>query len=111
VTIEISVGDVSIGIDRAIPCALILNELVSNSFKYAFGEKGGKNLAVEFKKKDTGEYLLAVSDDGPGLPAGLDFTEPETLGLQLVSALARQLMGSVSLEGSRGTRVVVVFPE
>ncbi len=111
VNIEVSVGEVSIGIDKAVPCALILNELVSNSFKYAFGEKGGKNLSVEFRKKDDGGYLLAVSDDGPGLPAGINFNDPETLGLQLVSALARQLQGSASLDSSNGVRVVVVFPE
>jgi len=106
----IHVEDVALGADEAIPCGLILNELVSNSLKHAFpGERKGA-LRVELAKLDAAMVALTVSDDGVGLPAGFGFEHAETLGLQLVKTLTEQLGGTVEVRCEAGTEFRVRFP-
>lgn len=99
-------------IETAIPCGLILNELISNCFKYAFpGERSG-TVTVRFdaaEKKDGIEYLLGVSDDGIGLPEGMTEKKEETLGMQLIEMLSGQINGSLSINGKKGTDISVRF--
>ena len=95
-------------LDQAIPCGLIVNELVSNSLKYAFtGRKKGVIL-VSFKKEN-GEFKLRLADDGVGLPKHLDIKETETLGLQLVNTLADQLDARISIDNEAGTDYLITF--
>jgi len=105
----VNIDDGFVGIDTAIPCGLIINELVSNSLKYAFPE--GKQGSIEISMHRTEDNLvnLTVSDDGIGLPKDLDFRNTETLGLQLVATLAEQLEGSIQLEREHGTRFTITF--
>jgi PAS domain S-box-containing protein len=104
------VENVSLDIDLAIPCGLIVNELVSNSLKYAFGNGREGEIRVALAR-DGGKYVLTVSDNGPGLPPGVDFRDTPSLGLQLVNMLVSQLEGTIELDCSQGTRFKITFAE
>lgn len=109
-TVAVHAEGVFLDIERAIPCALIVNELVSNSFKHAF--PGGRSGKVQVDAEWLGPSLLqlAVSDTGVGFPAALDFKHTRTLGMQLVCSLTTQLRGTVSLTREHGTRFEIQFP-
>jgi two-component sensor histidine kinase len=100
---RINIADILFDIDTVIPCGLIINELVSNSLKYAFPENQKGEIRVELVQTSQGECCILVSDDGVGLPEDLDFHDTKSLGLQLVCMLIEQLEGSVELDRSCGT--------
>ena len=108
--IDVDVEDVSLDIDTAIPCGLIINELISNCLKYAFpgGETGEIRVSLH---RSGGLYRLIVSDNGVGLPPGLDFRDTASLGLQLVITLAGQLNGTIERPEGKGTTFVITFSE
>lgn len=106
---EVSVEEVSLDINTAIPCGLIINELVSNALKHAFRDGRPGTIRIEVQPMDADRFLLAVSDDGQGFPAELDPRASSTLGLQLVETLVRQLDGTMELERSVGTRFSIVL--
>ncbi len=112
IALKIESGDISIGIDTAIPCGLIVNELVSNALKYAFpeGKKGEVNIAL---RKSSGDALeLIVSDNGAGIPEGVDFRNTGSLGLRLVVTLAEnQLQGKIKYNRAKGTEFKIRFKE
>jgi two-component sensor histidine kinase/PAS domain-containing protein len=110
VRIIVEVEDVSLDIDLAIPCGLIVNELVSNSLKYAFRDGRSGEVRIGLVREDR-KYTLTVSDDGPGLPPGVDFRDTPSLGLQLVNMLVGQLEGNIEMDCSRGTRFKITFSE
>jgi two-component sensor histidine kinase len=86
-----------------------VNELVSNSIKYAFpGEMAGK-IVVSCQKTYEDHYLLTVEDDGLGMPAEFDLAKSSSLGLKLVTSLARQIDGNVGISSSKGTQFVINF--
>jgi PAS domain S-box-containing protein len=103
ITLTIETCEVALEIDEAIPCGLIVNELVSNSLKYAFPEDCQGDLVVRLYIVDDGRITLTVEDNGVGFPPGLDFRETETLGLQLVNMLVKQLKGEIELDKGAGT--------
>lgn len=107
IKIELSVDKVPLGIDIVIPCGLIVNELVSNSLKYAFNERNQGNISIILKDKK-GKVDLIVKDDGIGLPQG--FNEKDTLGLQLINIFTQQIEGSLQINVRDGTEVRVEFP-
>ena len=90
---------------------LIVNELVSNALKHAFppGYPGRVQVCVE--SLGEGRHVLRVQDDGSGLPDGFDFGRAESLGLQLVGDLTRQLRGTLSVRKDRGTTFAITFDE
>ncbi len=104
----VDVSDVSLSVDIAIPCGLILNELISNSFKHAFPNQRPGQINVSFKNHD-GELVLIVRDNGIGVPEGVDFRNTESLGLRLVSTLVAQLEGSIELATTHGTEFRIKF--
>jgi two-component sensor histidine kinase len=113
VALRVVAAEAPLGIDQAIPCGLILNELVSNALKYAFpGDRTGV-LAVTFAAEDH-RYRLVVEDDGVGLPPGFVPGQGRSLGLKLVEALAGKLHGHVTAGPAGGTasgaRFELVFP-
>jgi two-component sensor histidine kinase len=108
-SLEIDAEAVELGIDDAIPCGLIVNELVSNSLKYAFPDSQRGKITIRFQKGDNELIVMTVADNGVGLPPGLDISATETLGLQLVTILARQLRGSIELEREQGTKITIKF--
>jgi two-component sensor histidine kinase len=99
-----------VDLERAVPCGLLINELLTNALKHAFpGGRRGR-VAVEMAAGPGGQYDLVVGDDGVGLPAHVDFRRTESLGLQLVCTLARQFEGRIELDPGPGTRFRVTFP-
>jgi len=109
IKLSINIKDVLLDINTAIPCGLIINELVSNSLKYAFpnNREGEIQIKLYASKDDT--FSLIVRDNGIGLPEDLDFRDTESLGLQLVTALVEQLKGTIELDRSEGTAFEIVF--
>ncbi len=118
VQVQINAYDISIDIDRAIPCGLIINELFSNCLKHAFQYTDNENPArrarnkvlVEIYSDSDGFLTLSVKDNGVGLPGNLDIKNTNTLGLQLVNTLTDQLKGSIDIRSGRGTVFNIVFP-
>lgn len=109
ISLRVDAGDVALGIDDAIPCGLIINELMCNSLKYAFADGRSGEVRVVFRDDGDGTVLLTVADNGIGLPPELDVARGETLGLQLVVMLVRQLRGELSLKGDGGATFSIRF--
>jgi two-component sensor histidine kinase len=99
-----------LGVDRAIPIGLILNELISNALKHAFPDGRSGTLRIEAHDRD-GRVELAVIDDGVGVPEDLDTRKRKSLGLEIVEVLARQLRGTWQLKREIGTVFRLSFPE
>ncbi len=109
IKLKIDVGDVFPSINVAVPCALIINELVSNCLKHAFpGDRTGE-IRVAFKCDKQGKYTLAVGDNGVGIAGDAAVPGGRTLGLQLVHTLAEQIEASVVLDKSAGTLFKISF--
>lgn len=106
----IQVEDREIGMETAIPLGLIINELVTNSIKYAFphGEKG--NITVKLKTEGD-KNILILADDGVGLPEHIKPDNTNTLGLQMVDSLVKQLDGEIDLDCNHGTKYTITFRE
>ncbi len=110
ITFDADIDSLSLDIDLAMPCGLIINELLSNSLKHAFpGDRPGK-LGIRFKK-NADHYCLTISDDGIGFPPEINFTATETLGMQLVTTLVDQIEGTIELKRNGGTQFTIVFKE
>jgi two-component sensor histidine kinase/sensor domain CHASE-containing protein len=109
VNFKIDVNQIFLDINAAIPCGLIVNELVANSLKYAFTVNKGGEISIHFSCAGDSDFTLIVSDDGIGFPKNLDFRNTETLGLQLVTALTEQLEGEIELSSDRGTEFKITF--
>jgi PAS domain S-box-containing protein len=106
---DVELEEIVFGVDLAVPCGLIINELVANSLKHAFpGDRQGKVRVRMTAGPD--HYTLSVSDDGVGFPPATDFRQTETLGLQLVRMLTDQIGGHLRLDTGDGTEFVVEFP-
>jgi two-component system, sensor histidine kinase PdtaS len=102
---------IAMNISHAIPCGLILNELLSNALKHAFPEGRKGRITIGFRRRPDGLLEISVRDDGVGFPAGLDFRKTSTLGLQLVNLLSGQIDGQLEMNRENGTEFRVVFPE
>lgn len=100
---------VFLGLDTAIPCSLIIHELVSNSLKYAFPLGRNGTIYIEMIKNHEHQVKLVVSDDGIGLPSNFNFKNMASLGWQLVDALTNQLGGNLNIHGSMGVECQLVF--
>jgi two-component sensor histidine kinase len=108
--LNIDIKDIFLDIGKAIPCGLIISELVSNSLKHAFPDRKKGEMKISLKPLDKNEIELMVSDNGVGLPKEVDFQNVESLGLHLVTILAKdQLHGTVELDRSSGTKFVIRF--
>jgi two-component sensor histidine kinase len=104
VKLEERLVPLAISTDRAQAIGLILNEFLTNSFKYAFAERGGTfTVVLELKEEDA---VLTLADDGPGLPEDA----PHGLGLRLIEGLTRQIEGTLAWASGSGTRLVLEFP-
>ncbi len=111
INIDLDIEDIHMGIDTAIPCGLIINELVTNSVKYAFPNPDNKGILKVKLKSLKDQMELVIADDGRGLPEDLDISQLETLGLQLVTNLVTQIDGKITLDTSNGTKFTIVFKE
>ncbi len=107
--LKLDVDDTFLSIDHAVLCGLIVNELVTNSLKYAFPNGGGGTISVGLRAGDGGMLALSVADDGVGIASEVSPQEAETIGLQLVTGLTEQLVGAFTLERDGGTRWTITF--
>jgi len=111
IRLSLEAEEVFLNINTAIPCGLIVNELISNSLKHAFPEGRSGEVGVALSRVVGDGYLIRVRDNGIGFPEGLDFRRTETLGMQIVSTLASQIDASVELTTDRGTDFSIRFQE
>jgi GAF domain-containing protein/HAMP domain-containing protein len=107
---EIDTSNMHLGIDAAIPCGLIISELVTNSMKYAFPNGRRGKIYIGLHPHDDGNLTLEVSDNGIGFTDGFDWRESDSLGLQLVSTLTSQLHGTIEVNGKGGASFKLTFP-
>lgn len=109
IKLETHIAEILIDLDQAVPCGLIINELVSNALKHGFPEGRKGRITVELQALPVDQIMLTVADDGIGLPPGLDIAQTETLGLKLVTILTEKLKGSVEIIRDRGTTFHIRF--
>jgi PAS domain S-box-containing protein len=107
--ISINSGNVNLSIDLAIPCGLILNELISNSLKYAFPDNGKGNININLECRNNKEYEIIISDNGIGFPEEINYKQTKSLGLQLVNTLVGQIDGTIIMENHNGTTFRINF--
>jgi two-component sensor histidine kinase len=101
--------DLSLPVDKAIPCGLILNELISNALKHAFTPGSGGRIRVELRRLPEHRVLLAVSDDGIGIAPDFEPEKSTALGMQLVTTLVEQLDAHLELIRQPGTAFRITF--
>lgn len=111
----INADEINLSLDTALSCGLIVNELVTNAFKYAFPsslleKQNDFKIEVGIKKNDF-KYLLTISDNGIGLPNDIDLENTESLGLKLVYTIVNQLNGSIEINSERGTHYKIIFED
>jgi len=109
ITIEVNADPITLSLDQLIPCGILLNELITNSVKYAFKDTG--TIRVRATLRDDKTVELSVKDNGPGLPEGLDIYDSESLGFILISSLTEQLMGTLDYRNENGALFVIYFPK
>jgi two-component sensor histidine kinase len=110
ISLQTSFDDVYLNIDQAIPCGLIINELVSNALKYAFEDADEGLILVELLQNGN-KINLVVSDNGIGLPSSIELELSDTLGFQLVHALVDQLDASIDVNREKGTKYLITFEQ
>jgi PAS domain S-box-containing protein len=103
------VDTIFLNLDTSIPCGLIVNELVSNAFKYAFADGSQGFITVKLKNVGHNKIKMLVADNGKGMPANIDFRNTESLGLQLVNILTEQINGTITLDKTHGTSFEIIF--
>jgi two-component sensor histidine kinase len=103
------VSGAGLELEEAVPCGLIINELVSNALKHAFPDGRAGQITLDLQADPGGARTLRVADNGVGFPAGLDFHQANSLGLQLVSNLADQLGGALEMERAGGASFRLTF--
>ena len=109
--LKMNIQDIKLNMETSIPLGLLINEIVSNSLKYAFPEnKNFENpeLVIELKKEKN-DYILMIMDNGIGVPDKLDLEKSESLGMQLINNLTDQIDGKLKLDTSHGTKFTIKF--
>lgn len=110
VSLKVDLKDhLKLGIDTAIPCGLILNEMVTNSLKYAFPDNRSGVIKISMRQNRQGEAMLVYQDNGIGFPEDVDFYHSQSLGLVLIKVLTTQLGGTVTVESKHGLKYTIVF--
>jgi two-component sensor histidine kinase len=109
IKLNLDIQNVFLNLDLAIPCGLIINEIVSNALKYAFVEKSQDGEIAIVMKSDGENLSSRIGDNGIGLPKEVDFRNTESLGLQLVVTLTDQLNGEISIDTTKGTTYTIIF--
>ncbi|MFI5203447.1 MAG: PAS domain S-box protein [Flavobacteriales bacterium] len=110
VDLDLDLGEITLPLDQAIPCGLIINEIITNSLKYAFTSQKGAKIYVKFREQGKEKLEMEIGDNGKGLPKGFDIAKTPTLGLQLVTSLVEQLDGKLNVKsGSKGVHYHIMF--
>ncbi len=111
IKLMIDVDEVSVNIETAIPCGLIIDEMIANSLKYAFPNSRSGEIKVELHLDDENNFNLIVSDNGVGIPGEIDPEKADTFGMQLIKYLSKQLKSTMQLDRSHGTKFKLIFKE
>ena len=110
INLKINIGEISLSVDTSIRCGLIVNELVSNSLKYAFPEEKEGEVKIELHSINENEFELTVSDNGIGMPKKIDIQKTETLGLKMVDIFVEDMLrGKIKLNRAAGTEYRIRF--
>jgi two-component sensor histidine kinase len=107
IKIEIKAPDIFLDINKAIPCFLVANEVITNSIKHAFPDGSGE-ITIDFKKIDE-NYVMSIRDNGIGLPEDFNTKKTSTLGIQLINGLIAQLDGKLETNSFEGTEFRIIF--
>jgi hypothetical protein len=107
--LNIKVPDIELDVDIIIPCGLIVNELISNAFKYAFPDEITGEITIELVENNDKECTLTIRDNGIGIPEDFDIYNTESLGMQIVTSLVDQINGSLELIRDSGTEFRITF--
>jgi two-component sensor histidine kinase len=108
-TCTVHAENILVDINQAVPCSLIINEMLTNSLKYAFPEGRKGVISIDFVT-DANNYILTYHDNGTGIPEGVSFERTESLGMKLIYGLTQQLNGNVILKREGGTTFIITFP-
>jgi two-component sensor histidine kinase/streptogramin lyase len=108
IQLNIKADDIHFDVDTAVPLGLIVNEMATNAFKYAF-EKEEKGSISIFLTQNNGEYIMNIKDDGKGIPNEIDIRKTKSLGLRLVRMLSQQLEGDFEFKSDNGTSFELKF--
>jgi two-component sensor histidine kinase len=102
--------EVFLPVDQALPCALVVNEILSNAYKHAFKGRKKGNIVIS-AVQENGRIRITVRDNGIGIPAHFDISRSRSLGLKLIRTLVQhQLKGSLMINSHQGTEIIVEFP-
>jgi PAS domain S-box-containing protein len=108
INVDVKGDNIGLDMDTAMPCGLLVNEIVSNAYKYAFPGHQSGNIRIDLKRMN-GKVKLRVVDNGVGLPPGFDIENSQSLGMQLIQALTNQLDGELKVNRENGTSFEVSF--
>jgi two-component sensor histidine kinase len=111
VCFKLSSKELNVAIESAIPLGLIINEMLTNSFKHVSAEFYPLNITIGLVEYSAYEYEVSYEDNGPGLPQGIVLDRPNSLGLKLVKGLTSQLKGNLSYSNTAGSKFVIRFPK
>ena len=109
IEITVSSSGFSLEIFNAIPCGLIINELISNTFKHAFEPDLGGKINIDLSIDEQGRHMIRYHDNGRGIGNKVDISKSKTLGLQLVNSLVTQIKGDIRLDRNGGTTFLIIF--
>ena len=109
VKVHVEVEEIDLPVDQAIPCGLILNELLTNTFKYAFPDRRCGEVTIRFVRQAGGNLSLSCSDNGVGIPESFQWQNAKSLGLLIIQILTRQINGELLLERTGGTKFEIRF--
>ncbi len=111
INIEKDIDDFTFSIDTSIPLGLIINEIISNSFKHAFPDGRKGKISITIKKGENGNFRMEITDDGVGFKEDVDIKNTRTLGMNLIFALTEQINAEIKIEKENGVRYEVIFPD
>lgn len=107
INVHLSIDSILLNIDVAIPCGLLVNELVSNAFKHAFPDNRKGNVHINMHRVNENEMILKVKDDGVGLPQDFNLETTDTLGMEIINTLINQFEGEINFISNNGTEFIV----
>jgi two-component sensor histidine kinase len=109
ITLELDFDEIYLNLDKAVPCGLIISELVSNSLKYAFPNQTNGKIRISVNCDEDGYIQLIIRDNGVGFPINWNFNSINSLGLQLVNVLINQIEGTLEFNNSQGVQFKISF--
>ncbi|MCB9248898.1 MAG: HAMP domain-containing protein [Ignavibacteriales bacterium] len=111
IKLKTNIANIELGVDTAVPCGLIINELISNSLKHGFDSEMSGEIRIDMGHNENNKLILKISDNGKGIPKDLNIEESDSLGLRLVNNLTMQLNGKVEFINRNGTMVKLIFED